>query len=86
VILSPPRFQNKFRIESLQLYHIQVITSQMVEHQSQEVFLEDNLIEKDLITDEDEVDKGLTVVVDAEVKVEKGLLVAQELVTVETWI
>jgi hypothetical protein len=58
----------------------------MVEHQSQEVFLEDNLIEKDLITDEDEVDKGLTVVVDAEVKVEKGLLVAQELVTVETWI
>jgi hypothetical protein len=57
----------------------------MVEHQSQEVFLED-LIEKDLITDEDEVDKGLTVVVDAEVKVEKGLLVAQELVTVETWI
>jgi len=70
----------------LQLYHIQVITSQMVEHQSQEVFLEDNLIEKDLITDEDEVDKGLTVVVDAEVKVEKGLLVAQELVTVETWI
>lgn len=70
----------------MQLYHIQVITSQMVEHQSQEVFLEDNLIEKDLITDEDEVDKGLTVVVDAEVKVEKGLLVAQELVTVETWI
>ena len=69
----------------MQLYHIQVITSQMVEHQSQEVFLED-LIEKDLITDEDEVDKGLTVVVDAEVKVEKGLLVAQELVTVETWI
>jgi hypothetical protein len=39
-----------------------------------------------LVADEYDVDKGLAVVTDAEAKVEKGLSVVQELVTVETWI
>ena len=59
----------------MRLYHIQLITSQMVEHQSQEVLLGDDLVEEDLVSDEDEVDKGLTVVADAELEVERGLSV-----------
>lgn len=49
----------------------------MVEHQSQEALLEDNIVAKDLVADEDKVEKGLTVVADAEVKVEKRLSVAR---------
>jgi hypothetical protein len=52
----------------------------MVEYQSQEVSLED-----ELLANEYDVDKGLAVVTDAEVEVEKGLSAVQELVAVETW-